>query len=106
MQIPDMHRPNSARTRASKSVRDGEEANEIHRDGRADTDDAAGLHDASNLRQAVDKLVQSGDLDATSDGRVREGRVAQARQKTASGIYTDKGVLADVVDRLLQQWEI
>lgn len=106
MQTPEMHRPNSTRTRTSRRVADGEEAREVTRDGRSDADDTTGLHNASNLRRAVEKLVQSGDLDATSDGRVREGRVAQARQKTVNGAYSDQSVLSDVVDRLLQQWEI
>jgi len=64
------------------------------------------LHHDTHLRDTVANLVDSGDLNASSDGRVRQGRVEEARQNTANGAYDDYRILSDVVDRLLSQWEI
>ena len=103
MRIPEMQRPDNAKSRTN-TARDRADVRETP--GAKGADDSSRLHDSAHLRQAVEKLVQSGDLDASSDGRVREGRVELARQKTANGAYADQGILSDIVDRLLEQWEI
>ncbi|MBD3297472.1 MAG: hypothetical protein GF341_02375 [candidate division Zixibacteria bacterium] len=64
------------------------------------------LHEDASLRNTVADLIDNGDLNASSDGKVREGRVEQARRNTEQGAYDDYRVLSDVVDRLLNQWDI
>ncbi|GAB4318445.1 MAG: hypothetical protein Kow0074_07650 [Candidatus Zixiibacteriota bacterium] len=68
--------------------------------------EVANLHQDASLRDKVADLIERGDLDASTDGRVREGRVEQARRNRDHGTYNDYQVLSDVVDRLLNQWNI
>lgn len=67
---------------------------------------SSALHKADALRQAVEKLIDSGDVTSRSDGSVRESRVNEARQNTNVGAYDNQEVLGQIVDRLLDQWKI
>jgi len=64
------------------------------------------LHKEDALRKAVERLIDSGDVTRTSDGAIRESRVAEARQNTDAGTYNNHDVLGQIVDRLLDQWKI
>lgn len=66
----------------------------------------ANIHQDASLREKVADLIDRGDLNASSDGKIREGRVEQARRNREEGTYDDYRVLSDVVDRLLNQWNI
>jgi hypothetical protein len=73
---------------------------------RAEDTSASGLHKADDLRKAVERLMESGDVKSGSDGPVRESRVDRARQNTGAGAYNNTDVLGQIVDRLLDQWKI
>ena len=64
------------------------------------------LHKPDDLRKAVERLIESGDVKASSGGTVRESRVGKARQNSDVGAYNSRDVLGQIVDRLLDQWKI
>ena len=64
------------------------------------------LHKPDDLRKAVERLIESGDVKAGTDGTVRESRVDQARENSDAGAYNSRDVLGQIVDRLLDQWKI
>jgi len=64
------------------------------------------VHQADRLRDTVNKLIETGDIAARDNGTVRPARVAEARQHVQEGTYSQSDVLASIVDRLLDQWQI
>jgi anti-sigma28 factor (negative regulator of flagellin synthesis) len=66
----------------------------------------AEVHDAERLRESVSKLIETGDIASRDNGSVRPTRVAEVRQHIDSGDYSQRDVLASIVDRLLDQWQI
>ena len=73
---------------------------------RAEESKSSTLHKEDALRQAVERLIDSGDVTRTSDGSIRASRVERARQNSDSGAYNNRDVLGQIVDRLLDQWKI
>jgi anti-sigma28 factor (negative regulator of flagellin synthesis) len=68
--------------------------------------DEVDVHQADRLRDSVTKLIETGDIAARDNGTVRPARVAEARQHVQEGTYGQRDVLASIVDRLLDQWQI
>ena len=94
--------PELSRTQQSVSKRTAAEVqpNPAKASGSSD------LHKAEELRTAVERLMESGDVKAGTDGAVRQSRVDRARQNSDTGAYARHDVLASIVDRLLDQWKI
>jgi hypothetical protein len=64
------------------------------------------IHNPEALREAAGRLIEGGEIDLSSDGAVRGARVDQARRHREAGVYNRRDVIAGVVDRLLEKWQI
>jgi len=73
---------------------------------RAQDSGSSELHKADSLREAVERLVDTGDVKTGTDGPVRESRVESAKQNKRANAYNNSDVLGQIVDRLLDQWKI
>ena len=73
---------------------------------RTEDSGSSNLHKPEDLRQAVERLVETGDVKAGTDGSVRESRVDSAKQNKSADAYNNQDILGQIVDRLLDQWKI
>jgi anti-sigma28 factor (negative regulator of flagellin synthesis) len=73
---------------------------------RAQDSGSSELHKTDSLREAVGRLVESGDVKTRADKPVRESRIESAKQNKSAGAYNNSDVLGKIVDRLLDQWKI
>ena len=64
------------------------------------------VYNTEALRAAAGRLLDEGGVEATRDGEVRHNRVAQIRSKLDAGEYDRREIIADVVDRLMDKWNI
>lgn len=64
------------------------------------------IHNPEALREAAGRLIEGGEIDLSSDGKVRAARVDQALRHRDAGVYERRDVIAGVVDRLLDKWQI
>ncbi len=64
------------------------------------------IHNPEALREAAGRLIEGGEIDLSSDGTVRAARVDQALRHRDAGVYDRRDVIAGVVDRLLEKWQI
>jgi anti-sigma28 factor (negative regulator of flagellin synthesis) len=64
------------------------------------------VHDTEALRAAASHLLEEGDLGSTQDGEIRHNRVEQIRRKYEAGEYDRREIIAEVVNRLIDEWNI
>ncbi|MEW5701230.1 MAG: hypothetical protein AB1792_03270 [Candidatus Zixiibacteriota bacterium] len=64
------------------------------------------LHSQDGLRDTAAKLMASGDINISADGAVRPDRITAARRNVDRGTYSRRDVIAGIVDRLLEHWQI
>lgn len=64
------------------------------------------IHNPEALREAAGRLIEDGEIELSRDGRVRAARVDQALSRRDAGVYDHRDVIAGIVDRLMDKWQI
>ena len=64
------------------------------------------VYNTDGLRSAASQLLEDEGIESTRDGDVRHNRVEEVRRKLDAGDYQRREIFDDVVDRLIDKWNI